>query len=692
MKRSFLYLTAVIVSFAMAFVACTPEISTLPMGVMLDPSSLTLAPGESLKLSAEVIPDEATIKSLIWSSDNAAVATVDDGVVTAITEGNALITVTTKSGQKMSTCLVKVAWPVDRVVLDNSTVILTVGKSQRLAAYVIPNDAPDISVKWESSNPGIVEVVDGVIVAKALGTATVTVTTVVGSRKASCTVRVIRDKHIFMTNSLSSMSMTFSVAGSGTIDINWGDNSEIETISISETPIYPYHYFSGTPPFTVTVEGENITDFRSFGNQLTYLSFSNMTDLTYINCASNGLTSLAVNGCIALEELTCHNNQLSSLDLSNNTALTFLDCSNNPITSLNVSNAKIKALNVSGFLSIEHLIVNNNKNLTELDCSKNRIMSLDLSGNTALTILNCSNNQLTNLNVANIIALKSLDCSLNQLTNLDATNNNVLESLDCSMNRFSTEALNDLFKTLHGNNVPGEKTVRILGNPGSITCNQSVATDKGWDVVIGNFITMTMNPQGGVVISFYGRGAVVIDWGDGSFESYTLQQGIWNWSNYYHYYHDDQSYTVTIAGDIDGFQVSHLVLKNLDVSNNPGLKTLNCPYTRLSSLDVSKNTMLEILTCADNQLTDLDVSNNVLLMHFDCSNNLLTNLDVSNLKALVTLNCVKNQFSAAGLNALFGTLHGNYVNGGYKWIYINNNPGSNDCDRTIAMFKGWIVN
>jgi len=63
---------------------------------------------------------------------------------------------------------------------------------------------------------------------------------------------------------------------------------------------------------------------------------------------------------------------------------------------------------------------------------------------------------------------------------------------------------------------------------------------------------------------------------------------------------------------------------------------------------------------------------------------------VSNLTALIFLNCSYNQLSTNELNNFFGTLHNNYVNGGYKWIYINNNPGSGACDRSIATGKGWI--
>ena len=692
MKSSSFYpKTIATLILAAVFTACTPEISILPMGISLETSRLTMAPGESLKLSAEVIPGEATIKTLIWSSDNTGVATVDDGVVTAIAEGNALITVSTKSGKNNATCLIKVAYPVDYVTLNNTVAILTIGKSQRLTATVVPNSAPDISVKWESSNPEVAGVKDGMITANALGTAIITVTTEVGNRKATCTVRVVRDKHILMTGSWSSMSMSINVGGSGTIDINWGDNSIIETFTLQELPVSFFHHYTGTPPFTITIEGEDITFFSSVANQLTDLGFSNMTEITKIDCASNGLKSLAVNGCVALEELTCYNNQLTSLDLSNNTALTFLDCRFNPLTSLNVGNTKLKSLNLNEFSTIEHLVVNNNKNLTELDCSNNRIKSLDLSGNTALTILHCSNNQLTNLDATNNIALKTLNCSMNKITNLDATNNIALKTLDCSMNRFSTDALNDLFETLHINTVTGEKTVHILGNPGSFTCNQSVAIEKGWVVVLGYYMTMTLNPQGVVTIGIYGRGAVAIDWGDGSTESYSLQQGWFNWSFYQHCYSAKHPFTATIAGDIEGLDVKNFSLTSLDISNNTELNFLACNDNQLTTLDVSKNTKLTNLFCASNQLTMLDVSKNNLLSTLDFSNNSLTSLDVSNLSALVNLNCSNNQLSAEALNAMFKTAHSNIINMGYKWMYIENNPGSGACDRSIATSKGWIL-
>ena len=67
-------------------------------GISLSASSGTLRVGESVTLTASVLPSNATNKGVLWESGNAVVATVADGVVTAIASGSARITVTTEEG------------------------------------------------------------------------------------------------------------------------------------------------------------------------------------------------------------------------------------------------------------------------------------------------------------------------------------------------------------------------------------------------------------------------------------------------------------------------------------------------------------------------------------------------------------------------------------------------------------------
>ena len=81
-------------------------------GVSLDESSITLDVGGNQTLTATVTPEDATNKKVCWSSDNEAVATVsEDGVVTAVAGGTAVITVTTLDGLFTASCTVTVNAP-----------------------------------------------------------------------------------------------------------------------------------------------------------------------------------------------------------------------------------------------------------------------------------------------------------------------------------------------------------------------------------------------------------------------------------------------------------------------------------------------------------------------------------------------------------------------------------------------------
>lgn len=78
-------------------------------GVTLDKTTLELFTGDTETLTATVAPDNATNKNVTWSTSDANVATVENGVVTAVSAGTATITVTTEDGAKTATCTVTVS-------------------------------------------------------------------------------------------------------------------------------------------------------------------------------------------------------------------------------------------------------------------------------------------------------------------------------------------------------------------------------------------------------------------------------------------------------------------------------------------------------------------------------------------------------------------------------------------------------
>ena len=100
--------------------------------VSINKAEMTLTKGDFQTLTASVKPSNASEKSVRWSSNNTAVATVSsDGLVTAIEVGTATITVTTDDGNKTATCTVTVTpVTVNGVSLNKTTLSLIVGDSE----------------------------------------------------------------------------------------------------------------------------------------------------------------------------------------------------------------------------------------------------------------------------------------------------------------------------------------------------------------------------------------------------------------------------------------------------------------------------------------------------------------------------------------------------------------------------------
>ena len=162
--------------------------------VSLDKTTAEITEGETITLTATIKPENASNKKVIWSSSNEEIATVKDGVVTAIKEGEAIITAKSEDGGKTASCSVKVnakVVAVESVSLDKTEASLKVGETITLTATVKPDNATDKTVSWSSSDASVASVENGVVSAKKIGSATITAKA--GDKTASCTIIVEAD-------------------------------------------------------------------------------------------------------------------------------------------------------------------------------------------------------------------------------------------------------------------------------------------------------------------------------------------------------------------------------------------------------------------------------------------------------------------------------------------------------------------
>lgn len=176
----------------------TPPDPVSVTGVSLNKNATTIAIGANETLTATITPANADNQAVTWSSNNTAVASVDqNGKVTGVSAGTATITVTTQDGNKTASCTVTVPDPsadpvaVTGVSLNKTSTSLTVGATETLTATVAPANATNQAITWSSNNTAVASIdQNGKVTAVAAGTATITVTTQDGNKTATCTVTV----------------------------------------------------------------------------------------------------------------------------------------------------------------------------------------------------------------------------------------------------------------------------------------------------------------------------------------------------------------------------------------------------------------------------------------------------------------------------------------------------------------------
>jgi len=159
--------------------------------VTLNKETLTLSSGTQEQLVATISPSDATNQQLTWQSSNPNVATVDqDGRIVALQNGTTTITVSSNNGIE-ATCLVTVIVPVTEISLNRTEITLNIDESELLIATILPENATNKQLTWQSSDSSVATVdQNGRVVAKQSGTTTITASSNNGI-EATCLVSII---------------------------------------------------------------------------------------------------------------------------------------------------------------------------------------------------------------------------------------------------------------------------------------------------------------------------------------------------------------------------------------------------------------------------------------------------------------------------------------------------------------------
>ena len=322
--------------------------------IRLNKPTLALKNGESAILSATVLPENASDKTVTWAIDgDGSVATMTangDGTctVTAVGAGTATVTVTgTDDPGKTAACQISVD------LLGNTAFIEAVGDK----------------CTWTKEGDGTVKLTPENLAVMA-----------------AVTELDLSNKGLTDLGGIEYFT--------GLTKLNLRDNS-LTALDVTKNTA--------------------LTDLDCTGNQLTAIDVSNNTELVNLNLQNNRLTALDVSKNTKLQFLNCNNSSIGTLDVSKNTELLNLSCTYCGLTNLDVSaNTKLQGLSCYNN-TLTELDVSGLTELNQLQCSNNRLTELDLSANTKLTWINCDNNRFAELDISHITDLQTLYCG-NQRT------------------------------------------------------------------------------------------------------------------------------------------------------------------------------------------------------------------------------------------------------------------------------------
>lgn len=228
-----------------------------PVSVTVSPSDIVCQVGETAKLTASVLPDNAKYDAIIWTSSNPTVASVSHGTVQALSAGTAVITA--KAGEVSGTCSVTVNEPevrVTGVTLEPKKLTIKVGEHFALTATVSPVNATNKNCIFKSGDNDVATISDdGVVEGVSVGVVSVVAITEDGLFMDQCTVTVEPDK----------ISVTGVTISPNKTSLYLGENMTVK-IAISPADATDQSVtFKSSNTYVATVDGDGYVTTTGYG-------------------------------------------------------------------------------------------------------------------------------------------------------------------------------------------------------------------------------------------------------------------------------------------------------------------------------------------------------------------------------------------------------------------------------------------
>lgn len=257
--------------------------------IILNLENVYMYSGETKKLVAELIPSNATNKNLAWKSSNEKVVIVNEGNLMAMSEGNAVISVSSINGitAKATVIVEKVNSYVetDSVSLNYDNVSLFVGDSKTLIATVSPTNATNKNIIWKSSNDAVVKVNNGILTGVGEGTATISATTYNGkTSKVSVSVK---------KKSIAVESVNFA---SDTISLSVGEIKKITANVLPSDATNKKLTWKSNNESIVKVNNGELTGVSSGSTKIIVSSSNGKTDSIIVNVNNTAKIHFLGNG------------------------------------------------------------------------------------------------------------------------------------------------------------------------------------------------------------------------------------------------------------------------------------------------------------------------------------------------------------------------------------------------------------